>query len=449
MNYNLKSIYRSVCEQISTIGMVDYHSNYKKKRLIAFNRLNAFGFIFSIIWFIYTTNKSTFSNPLFVLLNLLPALIILSSFVLVYFKKHKLAIYTNTIIIPLVLSFATIEIKEGSVLLYIIIYAFFPFFFHTNFVKIFIHYFYIVCLYGFSLYFIEKNYLIHSFVFNPVLQIAALLFLFAILFIVKVQVMAYEKSLKRNREIIKLKNDELTRLMVLKDQILTTISHDIIVPLASIKSMSSNIMLSNFSKKELEDIFPLVADEVTKTHDLFTNLLDWSKSQLNGKGKIPTDNLINLVVSKALENVQIRANEKDILIRNNVDQNTLASFNANNLQVAVRNLLSNAIKFTPHNGTIELWSVELENSINIYIKDSGIGIEKPTLQKLFTTKANSSFGTNRESGNGFGLKICKQVLEENGGMLYCESSIVGKGSTFVISLPVAINPKVNMKMAVA
>jgi signal transduction histidine kinase len=433
----IMTTYNEFCDKISQVGMEDSFSIYKKKRVVIFNRLNAFGLLLSLCWFLYIL-LTTDLNPTIIFLNLCPFLISFASFILMYFKKQKLAIYSNTLLIPLALSVASIYIKEGSVLLYLIIYSVFPFFYHTRFAKVIVHFLFIALLYTFSLYNIEQHFAIGvTSIFSPLLQIAELLFLFIILFSVKVQVLAYEKALVKNKELLKNKNEELTKLLVLKDQIFTVIAHDIIVPLTSIRNLTKEALVEKYNAEEIREIFPVMADEITKTHDLFHNLLEWSKGQMNGSAKITNDHFISKIATKAIEQVYFQARNKHISIANEIENDITAHINADNILVALRNLLMNAIKYSNKGGAIVVDATEANGFTFIRVIDNGVGMDKEKIKKVFGNDFYSSAGTSAETGNGFGLKICKELLQQNSGTVYCESSNVGHGSTFVIKVPEA------------
>jgi signal transduction histidine kinase len=106
----------------------------------------------------------------------------------------------------------------------------------------------------------------------------------------------------------------------------------------------------------------------------------------------------------------------------------------NALRLILRNLLSNAIKFTPRNGIIIIDIENAENSCNIIIQDSGIGMNSDTIKYLFQYQRDRiSIGTNQEGGSGLGLYICKEFLEKMNGKIFVESQ-PGKGSRFIVEL---------------
>jgi len=109
------------------------------------------------------------------------------------------------------------------------------------------------------------------------------------------------------------------------------------------------------------------------------------------------------------------------------------------LQQVFRNLLGNAIKFTPEQGSIRVTVSVVEMNVDIAVTDSGPGIERSALKKIFRpfTKLNAS---GRHSGLGLGLSIAQRLVELHGGTIVAESEGQGHGSTFRVRLPIAISP---------
>jgi CheY-like chemotaxis protein len=124
----------------------------------------------------------------------------------------------------------------------------------------------------------------------------------------------------------------------------------------------------------------------------------------------------------------------------NIDKNIPAVLLGDDqrLSQVITNLLSNAVKFTPENGTIDLNArliTKAENlcTIQVEIIDSGIGISKEQLLRLFNTFEQADSGTSRKfGGTGLGLAISKSIVEMMGGRIWVESE-PGKGSTFAFT----------------
>jgi signal transduction histidine kinase len=104
------------------------------------------------------------------------------------------------------------------------------------------------------------------------------------------------------------------------------------------------------------------------------------------------------------------------------------------ISTVFRNLIFNAIKFT-HSGEIIISAIEKQNEIIFSISDTGVGIPKNNIEKLFRLDQNySTLGTNNETGTGMGLILCKEFIEREGGKIWVESE-VGKGSIFYFTIP--------------
>jgi signal transduction histidine kinase len=103
----------------------------------------------------------------------------------------------------------------------------------------------------------------------------------------------------------------------------------------------------------------------------------------------------------------------------------------------INNLITNAIKFTPGDGTIEIHSFEKGGMVEVMVADTGVGIPKEKLEKLFRLDEKvQSDGTNKEKGTGLGLILCKEFVEKNNGKIWVES-LEGSGSWFYFTIPLA------------
>jgi signal transduction histidine kinase len=130
------------------------------------------------------------------------------------------------------------------------------------------------------------------------------------------------------------------------------------------------------------------------------------------------------------------ANHKEIEIAYDIPIGLTVFADKNLLQTIIRNLVSNAVKFTEKGGKIIISACATsDNSVEIAIKDSGIGMNFRILNNLFHIDVQTNRkGTNDEPSTGLGLILCKEFVEKHGGKLWAESE-VGKGSIFYFTLP--------------
>ena len=106
----------------------------------------------------------------------------------------------------------------------------------------------------------------------------------------------------------------------------------------------------------------------------------------------------------------------------------------NRLSQVLKNLLVNAIKFTDH-GSISIEAEKKNDHILISVKDTGIGISKDDIKKIFNKFYQAYTGDDRKNeGTGLGLFICKEIVQKHNGEIWAES-ILREGSKFTIKLP--------------
>jgi CheY-like chemotaxis protein/anti-sigma regulatory factor (Ser/Thr protein kinase) len=123
-----------------------------------------------------------------------------------------------------------------------------------------------------------------------------------------------------------------------------------------------------------------------------------------------------------------------------IEESEIVFGDATRLQQVIWNLLSNAIKFTPKGGRVELGAGRDAEFFRIFVSDTGKGIEPEFLPHVFDRfyQADSS-STRRHGGLGLGLALVKSLVELHGGEVKAESEGKGRGSTFTVVLPLAIN----------
>src|SRR5690606_16777930 len=104
------------------------------------------------------------------------------------------------------------------------------------------------------------------------------------------------------------------------------------------------------------------------------------------------------------------------------------------ISTILRNLISNAIKFSYPGGEISVSVTKNKNGLVVAVSDTGIGISKKVIGKLFQIDQNiKTSGTQNEQGTGLGLILCKEFIEKHGGKM-CVESEPGKGSTFYFNI---------------
>ncbi len=232
---------------------------------------------------------------------------------------------------------------------------------------------------------------------------------------------------------------ELKELNASKDKFFSILAHDLKSPFSGLAGYM-DLLVDDFdglSLPEIKEYIMNIRTTVINIYNLTKNLLDWSRLQ-NGRMKCEIIKL-NLyeIVLYATSLVSANAHNKDISIINNTDINASVFADEMMINSVIENLLSNAIKFTPRGGKITISSRPMNIFHEISIADTGIGMSKKTLEKIFKIESiHTTPGTEQEKGTGLGLILCKEMIERQKGAISVESK-ENEGTRFSFILPSA------------
>jgi len=246
------------------------------------------------------------------------------------------------------------------------------------------------------------------------------------------------KQIKYEKRIIT-QNEELLRLTETRDKLYSIIAHDLKGAFFGITGML-NMMIEEL-EEEIEEIqdkkqlrnLNLLHGSSKNAYELLENLLDWIKVQ-NGTISVEKETVdIAELLTNAISVFESSAEKKSISIEREFSELTINA-DKNILSTVLRNLISNAIKFTPNDGSISLSVNEVGKSVEISIKDSGIGMSEKIRDKLFDkVDRPQRRGTLHEKGTGLGLLLCYDMIEAHDGIITVISE-ENKGSEFIVSL---------------
>jgi signal transduction histidine kinase len=239
-------------------------------------------------------------------------------------------------------------------------------------------------------------------------------------------------------QLIKLKNDELLKLNLEKDKFFSIIAHDLRGPISGFLGLTQ-IMAEdspNLTMKQVQDFAVNMNRSATSLYRLLNNLLEWSQIQKGLVPFTPVEIKLHSFVDESIFMVKETASAKEIEIKLNIPDDITVIADLNILQTVIRNLVANAVKFTPRNGKIDLSAKTLnDKSIEICVKDSGIGINPSMVDKLFKLDGQTNRkGTEGEPSSGLGLLLCKEFIEKHCGEIRVVSE-EGIGSSFFFTLP--------------
>jgi PAS domain S-box-containing protein len=232
---------------------------------------------------------------------------------------------------------------------------------------------------------------------------------------------------------------EAERASRLKDEFLATLSHELRTPLNAILGWAQLLRRGGGDETLMEGLDVIERNAKVQTQ-LIEDLLDMSRI-ISGKIRLDVQRVdLAAVVDAAVEAVRPSASLKGLQIRKLLDP--LAGpvmGDPNRLQQVVWNLLTNAIKFTPKLGRIEVILERINSHVEIHVSDTGQGIKPEFLPHVFERFRQADGSTTRRHGGlGLGLSIVKSLVELHGGKVRVTSAGEGLGSTFTITLPLAV-----------
>lgn len=227
--------------------------------------------------------------------------------------------------------------------------------------------------------------------------------------------------------------EELNRL---KNEFISNVSHELRTPLASIVGFAETIVSDDDLPREMvEEFSGVILSEGKRLARLINDILDFSKLETDAEALEKSEFDIILVLRELEDNWVKVAGEEGLTFTTEIpDAQIIINADKERIKKALNNLLSNAVKFTNKGGRITLMTRDFLKEVEIIISDTGIGIPKEDIPKLFQKFSKVGRAGTQVPGAGFGLVSVKQIVDLHEGLVKVNSE-VNKGSTFIIKLP--------------
>jgi len=243
------------------------------------------------------------------------------------------------------------------------------------------------------------------------------------------------QELHIKKETLEAREKELRENIDTKNKLFSIIGHDLRGPIGALQGILNLLKGGEIGKNEFLEFMPKLTEDVDHIFFTLNNLLSWGQTQMNGAVTKPASVGLESIVKDNINLLSEVAKNKAIKIKNEIGDNVQVWSDCNQIDIVIRNLISNALKFTPDNGIITLRAEEHKEYWQVCVQDTGVGMDKITLEKLFSNTSNfSTYGTNNEKGTGLGLSLCKEMVEKNKGTIWVESKL-RIGSSFYFTLP--------------
>jgi len=248
------------------------------------------------------------------------------------------------------------------------------------------------------------------------------------------------KRVEQERDVLIKK---LKDLNASKDKLFSLISHDLRSPFNSLLGFSE-ILTSEYDSlttDEIKEYMNVIYETSKNLFGMTNNLLQFSRFQMGRSEFKPVKLNLKKIINENINMLKGNLLKKQLHLNLDIDGNPIVLADEEMLNSIFQNLLSNAIKFTDKEGEINI-SVKSINFFNepdkveVTINDTGIGISKSYLNKIFKDHVQSMPGTEREYGTGLGLLLVKEFVDKIGGTIKVSSKI-NQGTSFTFTIPIA------------
>jgi len=234
--------------------------------------------------------------------------------------------------------------------------------------------------------------------------------------------------------------EKLKELDRLKDDFLSTTTHELKTPLVPIKSQSQLLLAGDYGdlNQQQKEAVEMIYRNGETLNALSTEVLEIAKIKSNRLKLILERVDLSKIITEAVNDMKSLAEKKQLAcVFLSIPKTPKTLGDAAKLRQVVVNLLDNAIKFTPEKGKVVVRLKKVKNELKVFVEDSGIGLSKSNIGKLFTPFFQVDSDVARKyRGTGLGLAVCKGIIEAHQGKIWVESKGEGKGSTFVFCLPI-------------
>jgi signal transduction histidine kinase len=222
-----------------------------------------------------------------------------------------------------------------------------------------------------------------------------------------------------------------------KSEFMANMSHELRTPLNAIIGFSEVLnerMFGELNDKQAEYLRDIHASG-THLLSLINDILDLSKVEAGRMELELSDFDLAAAMDNAVMLIRERASRKDVTVRIAVgEQIGMMRGDERKIRQVLLNLLSNAIKFTPEGGRIEVAAVPNGGSVEVSVRDTGVGIAPEDHEAVFEEFRQVGASAAKQEGTGLGLALARKFIELHGGKIWVKSQ-VGAGSTFTFTLP--------------
>ena len=230
---------------------------------------------------------------------------------------------------------------------------------------------------------------------------------------------------------------EHVKLDNMRKEFVADVSHELKTPITSIKGYSETLLDGDCDKETEKHFLHVIDDNADRMEKLVQDLLTLSKYDNNRVTSKPTEFDLGELAKLCKEKFEIEIKKKNQDVNCFVTADVPSVYaDRDGIERVILNILSNSIKYTPDGGKIDIYVGYVHNDAYVKIKDTGIGIPKNDLERIYERFYRVDKARSRQlGGTGLGLSIAKEIIEKNNGSINIKSK-VDEGTEVVIQIPV-------------
>jgi len=230
----------------------------------------------------------------------------------------------------------------------------------------------------------------------------------------------------------------LRHLETVRSDFVANVSHELKTPITSIKGFVETLLSDDWNHEpDILRFLEIINQQSGRLNAIIDDLLVLSRLEQK-EGHVMKEQVeLSPVIEASSYLCQLQAGKKNITIDIDCPEKLELNINAPLLEQALVNLIINAVKYSDPDKKVLILAEHQKESVAIYVKDEGFGIERKHLDRLFERFYRVDTARSRKlGGTGLGLSIVKHIVQAHDGTIQVDSK-VGSGTTFIITLPLA------------
>ncbi|HWQ65859.1 MAG TPA: PAS domain S-box protein [Methanospirillum sp.] len=236
-------------------------------------------------------------------------------------------------------------------------------------------------------------------------------------------------------EKVRERTEEISRLLVMKSELITQIGHDLKTPLTSLIALLPYIN-KKVHEPDLRELLDVVILDAKRMNQIISHILNLDSITIQSPDHLVGTSLVADIVNRAIVAEYLPIGQNDLRVMNQISPSFVISMNEAHADLIFSQLIGNAVKFSRVQGTITI-STELSgDTICLIIQDDGVGISSEHLPRLFDEFFKVDPSRHDRDSSGLGLALVQRIVRSYGGTIRAESEGIDKGTIIRICFPV-------------